>query len=123
MTTEQKSISRKNHKKAEKELNLQKGYVLHHKDHKLKDTDIERYIEWNVEDLVVMTKSEHIGLHNHLLGESRFKGHRHTDKTKAVMREKAIVHNTGRHWYTDGETCKYCYECPEGFHEGRFIKK
>lgn len=41
-----------------------KGYVLHHVDETLRHNDIERYYEWNVEDLVMMTNSEHIMHHN-----------------------------------------------------------
>lgn len=39
------------------------GYVLHHIDDTLRHNDIERYIEWNVEDLMMITKAEHMSLH------------------------------------------------------------
>lgn len=64
MTREQYLLSRKNSKIAAKKLNLQKGYVMHHKDETLKTENIERYIEWRLEDLEVMSKSEHIAYHN-----------------------------------------------------------
>lgn len=40
------------------------SYVLHHVDKTLRHTDIERYIQWNPEDLVVMDYGEHSSLHN-----------------------------------------------------------
>ena len=39
------------------------GYVLHHKDPELRHKDIDRYLEWRPEDLVMMTKSDHTKLH------------------------------------------------------------
>ena len=39
------------------------GYVLHHKDPELRHKDIDRYLEWRPEDLVMMTKSDHVKLH------------------------------------------------------------
>ena len=39
-------------------------YVLHHKDPNLKYTDYERYCEWRIEDLEVMTYSEHSKMHH-----------------------------------------------------------
>lgn len=38
-------------------------YVLHHKDKTLKYTDPERYAEWRIEDLEVMTREEHNKVH------------------------------------------------------------
>jgi hypothetical protein len=40
------------------------GFVLHHKDSSLKKENPKRYKEWRIEDLVVMTSSEHAKLHN-----------------------------------------------------------
>ena len=39
------------------------GYVLHHKDPSWRHNDIERYKQWNIEDLIVMKKSDHQKLH------------------------------------------------------------
>lgn len=63
MNNLQSSISDKNRYKAQKYFNLQPGYVLHHKDPSWRHNDIERYIQWNPDDLVVMTRSEHARLH------------------------------------------------------------
>lgn len=46
-------------------------YVLHHKDITLKHNDIERYRQWNIEDLEVMTNPDHQKLHRKLELESR----------------------------------------------------
>lgn len=73
MTKEQRRISKINHDKAEQYFiehglmpakeNRTCKWVLHHIDPSWKYNDIERYIQWNVEDLVPMTHSEHISLH------------------------------------------------------------
>ena len=70
MTKEQKYKNYKNHKKAREYFGIEgeKNLVLHHIDWTLRHNNIERYIEWNPEDLVVMTKSEHRKLHNELQG-------------------------------------------------------
>lgn len=64
LTKEQRKIYNHCRHSALKYFNVQKGYVLHHKDDTLMLTDINRYIEWRPEDLVVMTLSEHSKLHN-----------------------------------------------------------
>lgn len=74
LTKEQKAISKKNRKIAIKHfeeiglLPLDRGpndYALHHINPDWRHNDIERYIQWNPEDLVVITSSEHTILHNH----------------------------------------------------------
>ena len=40
------------------------GYCLHHKDETLRHENPDRYNEWNPEDLVMMTSSEHGKLHH-----------------------------------------------------------
>ena len=40
-----------------------RGYVLHHKDWSLRHNDLKRYLEWRIDDLEMMTKSEHMKLH------------------------------------------------------------
>lgn len=65
LTPEQLTICNANHKKAREYFGIKVGdyLVLHHKDPDLRHTDIERYIEWRPEDLVVMSNSDHIKLH------------------------------------------------------------
>lgn len=70
MTNEQKAISKYNRDKAAEYFNLQSGEVLHHINPEWRHSDVERYIQWNVEDLVVMTKSEHSKLHADLEWEN-----------------------------------------------------
>ena len=42
------------------------GYVLHHKDPSWRTEDPERYAEWRPDDLEMMTRGDHIALHNSL---------------------------------------------------------
>ena len=80
-----------------------KGYVLHHIDSTLIDTDIERYNSWNPSDLVMITTEEHSTLHatgkissdekkrkisESMSGEkNHFYGRHHSEETKQKMRE------------------------------------
>ena len=75
-------------------FNLPKGWVLHHKDVTLKSLNPKRYKEWRPEDLVPMTKSEHMTLHNKLRGTSGAKGKKWTEERK----QKFIKTRTGMHW-------------------------
>lgn len=70
MTREQLTISTRNNRRARKYFGIygNKDLVLHHVDWTMRHNNIERYIQWNIEDLVVMTKSEHRKLHNKLQG-------------------------------------------------------
>lgn len=54
-----------------------KGYHLHHKDETLKHDNPERYEEWNIEDLVMITSTEHQHIH-HI-------GCKHSDESKQKM--------------------------------------
>jgi len=70
MTKEQKSISNHNKYLAWKHFypegngKPKKGHVLHHVDITLRHSNVERYILWLIEDLVLMSLSEHSKLHN-----------------------------------------------------------
>lgn len=82
---------RKEYKKAKDYFNLQKGWVLHHKDVTLRLSNPERYNQWRIEDLVPMTKSEHRRLHNLLdnpmnYEENRQKISEAMDKWKDIPR-------------------------------------
>ena len=88
MTKEQESISRKNWKIARLHFGL-KGYeyVLHHKNPDWKENDVERYIQWNFDDLEVLTRAEHIKRHPETCNksvESR-KGKHLTEEHKAKI--------------------------------------
>lgn len=101
LTKEQKLISKKNHKKAAKYFNLQKGQCLHHKDPSLMRNDTERYIQWNIEDLVPMDKIEHLALHSkrELNG---FYGKKHTEETKIkISKRLREMRVTGEYVITD----------------------
>lgn len=90
MTEEQKKISKKNNKKARKYFGL-KGYeyVLHHINTDWKHNDVERYIQWNIEDLVVMTRAEHQKLHASTANGMLGKNHKEESKHKI-----SIHHNS-----------------------------
>ena len=65
MTEAQRAISSKNKAKAREYFGISgdKNLILHHIDMSLRHNDIERYIQWNPEDLIVMTNSEHTKYH------------------------------------------------------------
>ena len=90
MTKQEMKISRENHKKAAEYFNLQSGYVLHHVDESLRHENIERYILWLPEDLVVMSKEDHSKFH--MTGEKNpFYGKHHTEEElKKMSRNKPI---------------------------------
>ena len=108
LTKEQRKIYNHCRHSALKYFNVQKGYVLHHKDDTLMLTDVNRYIEWRPEDLVVMTLSEHSKLHNTGLvrseetrekmskankGRQPWLGKHHSEETK----KKISKANKGKH--------------------------
>lgn len=88
-TKEQKSISQHNRNLAR--LHFfgskygKKGWILHHVDEEMKERDPERYIQWNIEDLVSMTMSEHQSLHKK--GNQNWKGRHHSQETIERMRQ------------------------------------
>ena len=121
-TDEENRISYQNYKKAEAYFNRKPGEVLHHKDITLKERDYERYIQWNIEDLVVMTKSDHMKLHGKLR-EPFFKGKKHTEEWKVQHSEKLKGKRfTEEHKRKIGEANKGHSECHRGEKNGMFGK-
>lgn len=108
MTKEQKRISNHNNRLAWKHFypegngNPKKGYVLHHVDTTLKKNDIERYILWRIEDLVMLTKAEHIKVHH--------KGKQVSEETKRKIGEAS----KGRHYHLSEETRHKMSEAKQG---------
>ena len=108
-------------------------YVLHHKDITLKAKNPERYIEWNIEDLVVMPRSEHSRLHQ--TGNLYNSGHKRTEATKKLISTNRMGKNigntiaSGRIHITNGIINKmikpeeYEYYVSMGFYRGRIINK
>lgn len=86
MTKKQYNTSMVNRNKAWKKISGSKdgirGYVLHHKDMNLRHNNINRYIEWRLEDLQIMSKAEHIRLHR--------TGTHHTTETRKKMRDAKL---------------------------------
>lgn len=78
------------YKIAREYFNLPKGWVLHHKDITLKSVDYKRYCEWRIDDLIPMSKSEHVSLHNKLNGPK-------SEETK----QKQSIALIGRHWHLE----------------------
>ena len=65
--------------------------MLHHKDTTLIDSDIERYIEWRIEDLQPMSKSEHMKYHQ--TGKrNNFYGKHHSEEQKEKWRQTRKGH-------------------------------
>ena len=80
----------KNYYKARKYFNLQKGWVLHHKDETLRHNNLERYLEWRPEDLVPMKREEHLAYHSK--GERNgFYGKHHSEETLEKLRANCGV--------------------------------
>lgn len=73
MTKEQEKISEINKQKAREYFGItgNNNLILHHIDPSWRHNDIERYILWNIEDLVVMTRSEHTIIHHTGLKHSK----------------------------------------------------
>lgn len=144
MTKEQRSLSQMNKERAQKyfeltgELPKDRGqfeYVLHHVDESLRHEDIERYIQWNPEDLVVMKYAEHSRHHN--LGRPKsestkkkisntLKGRKQSQETIDKRVEKLKGHPfygggapKGIRWFNNGVINIRTFECPEGFVAGR----
>lgn len=86
MTKKQETISRKNKDKTRKALGIygKRNLVLHHINPEWKHNDIERYIQWNIEDVVVMDRGEHTRLH--LSG--RIKTPEQIEKQRSSMKGK-----------------------------------
>lgn len=140
MTKEQQLLSIRNRNKATKYFESiypwfknrkPYQYVLHHKDERLRHTDIERYIEWRIEDLEILTNEEHSKYHNK--GENNpMYGKHHSEETKAKLRGRIVTEEArmkqsastkGQHWFNNGIEEIHAYECPEGFTNGRLKKK
>lgn len=70
-----------------------RGLCLHHKDITMKDRDPERYAQWNVRDLEVMTVAEHRALHMKL----QTKGKAHTAAHNKAIAEGRRENATSNH--------------------------
>lgn len=85
MTNEQKKISKRNRLVARQYFGItdNSDLALHHINSDWRYNDIDRYIQWNIEDLVVMTRSEHSRLHSNNKSEE--------------TRKKLSIASTGKH--------------------------
>lgn len=83
------------------------GYVLHHKDWSLRHSDLERYLEWRIEDLEMMTKSAHMSLHQS--GENNTT-HKLSEETKTARDKKISL--SVKKWIQDNpELAKQYASC------------
>lgn len=119
MTEEQKKISSKNKQKARDYFNIigQKDLVLHHKDWTLRHNDIERYILWLPEDLVVMKRSEHTKIHWVFDKEERCKHISESKKGKSSVLKGRIRPNISKSLLGKSkseEHRKHISECQKG---------
>ena len=96
LTKEERHIYYINHKKAVEYFEFtgelpkdrkKYAYTIHHKDENLKYTDLQRYIEWRIEDLEVVNRSEHNAIHKSHLG------HHHSEETKEKLRQINLGNN------------------------------
>ena len=102
MTQEQKKLNQKNHDKAAEFFCLQRGWVLHHINSDWKRNDIERYIQWNVEDLVMMTRQEHQRWHSTHDPQWRARVFTKERAAKISKARKGQPSNTkGKHWHIE----------------------
>lgn len=105
---------------------------MHHKDTSLRENDIERYIQWNYEDIEIMTQSEHTRLHNKLRGKENVMYYSWFNNGVINTRAKECPDgfvkgrinfnpNTTKncHWFNNGVEEKFCKICPEGYTKGR----
>jgi hypothetical protein len=128
------------------------GYNLHHKDVTLRHSDIERYLKWLPEDLIMMTSSEHKKLHAKLYFESltstqrkaimhrfcNWTGRHHSEESRKKMhehnfnrlngipeitKERMRKGQTGMHFYNDGVSETRAKECPRRRMGQRKIKE
>lgn len=94
LTKEQQSIWRRQHRLAwlhfypEGKGRSKRGYVLHHVNMELRYNDVDRYIQWNVDDLAMLTLKEHNLVH----------------KKHELMREASDEAHRGSHHYYNTET-------------------
>lgn len=126
-------------------------YDLHHIDETLRHTNIERYILWLPEDLVVMTHAEHTRHHHKgkiVSAETREKlrkaqtGRKYGEETREKHRIASIGrifseesrkkiseavkghrNTAGKKWFNNGAINTRALECPEGFVPGRLKKE
>lgn len=94
----------RNYRLAKEYFNLSKGWVLHHKNPKLKYENPERYNEWRIEDLIPMEKIEHIRFHNKYF--NGMTGKKHTKEEIEHLREINTGEGNGMYGKTHSEETK-----------------
>lgn len=67
---------------------------------------------------IFKSKWEDLEYKQYMSSRNSHKGFPHTDKWAKQHSEQM----TGRHWYTDGITSVFAFECPKGFKAGRTKK-
>ena len=111
MTEEQKKISGRNRKIRRKEFGIDgnPNLVMHHKDINMRHENVDRYIQWLPEDLVILTKSQHSQLHSPLIDKKLI-----SDGVKRAIAAGKISRR-GRHWKV-ADTSNYKGQNSKGKH-------
>lgn len=97
-------------------------WVLHHKDSDWKTDDVERYNEWNIEDLLPMTFSAHMVIHT--TGQNNCNYGKHpTEETKRKISDSLKGHIP---WNKDKPCTKEhkrkISEATKGKHLGKIVE-
>lgn len=137
LTEEQRKLNLKNKYAAEKYFGIldengkvvKKGYVLHHLDSSLRTENVDRYIQWNINDLILISKSEHSKLHYNDRLINAWKGRHHSDESKlkigksnSIALKGHIPTNKGKKCYTNGVNNIYLSDdevVPLGYYLGQ----
>ena len=96
LTPEENKISRQNWNKAREELNVEPGQIMHHVLPCLREYNIKRYIEWDARDLVVMSRADHIKLHNDLTSQVDELSNRRNEKISKAHTGKYVGWRSGK---------------------------
>ena len=92
-----------------------KGWCLHHKDPSWKHLDIQRYNEWNVDDLIPMKVIDHIIYHSLLIDRSGENNPMYGRSIKDCMTEEAYA----LHLMRISISLKKYYETHDGTMKGK----
>lgn len=94
------------------------------------------YYDRPSEELIFLTKAEHMSLHHKGMKGKGMTGKHHSEETrkkmseswkydkhfseetKKKMKQSLKGQHKGKHWFNNGEICTRCFDCPKGFVPG-----